>query len=70
MYLLIKSWIANVAFFLIYIIKMSLVRKMAPYFEGEAWYKGDFQTVKLTDYRGKYLLLFFYPLNFTFVCPT
>lgn len=25
---------------------------------------------KLSDFRGKYVLLFFYPLNFTFVCPT
>jgi peroxiredoxin (alkyl hydroperoxide reductase subunit C) len=26
--------------------------------------------ISLTDYKGKYLLLFFYPLNFTYVCPT
>ncbi len=26
--------------------------------------------VKLTDYKGKYLVMFFYPLDFTFVCPT
>lgn len=30
-------------------------------------FKEDF---KLSDYRGKYVVLFFYPLNFTFVCPT
>ena len=30
----------------------------------------DFQDVKLTDYLGKYLVLFFYPADFTFVCPT
>lgn len=28
------------------------------------------QSVKLSDYRGKWLVLFFYPLDFTFVCPT
>jgi peroxiredoxin (alkyl hydroperoxide reductase subunit C) len=28
------------------------------------------ENFKLSDYRGKYVLLFFYPLNFTFVCPT
>lgn len=28
------------------------------------------QNVKLSDYRGKWLILFFYPLDFTFVCPT
>ncbi|ALS29398.1 thioredoxin peroxidase [Paenibacillus sp. 32O-W] len=30
----------------------------------------DFGTVSLSDYRGKWLVLFFYPLDFTFVCPT
>ncbi|MCG3136905.1 MAG: Alkyl hydroperoxide reductase C [Phycisphaerae bacterium] len=28
------------------------------------------EPVKLTDYRGKWLVMFFYPLDFTFVCPT
>ena len=28
------------------------------------------QNVRLADYKGKYLILFFYPLDFTFVCPT
>jgi len=30
----------------------------------------DFGSVKLSDYRGKWLVFFFYPLDFTFVCPT
>ena len=30
----------------------------------------EFQTVTLSQYRGKYVVLFFYPLDFTFVCPT
>lgn len=30
----------------------------------------DFGRVSLSDYRGKWLVLFFYPLDFTFVCPT
>ena len=30
----------------------------------------EFKTIKLSDYRGKYVVLFFYPLDFTFVCPT
>jgi len=30
----------------------------------------EFRTVSLSDYRGKWLVLFFYPLDFTFVCPT
>jgi peroxiredoxin (alkyl hydroperoxide reductase subunit C) len=31
---------------------------------------GSFKEVSLEDYRGQYVLLFFYPLDFTFVCPT
>jgi alkyl hydroperoxide reductase subunit AhpC len=30
----------------------------------------EFINVSLDDYRGKWLVLFFYPLDFTFVCPT
>lgn len=49
-----------------------LVGKAAPDFQMKA-VKGDgsdFQEVKLSDYKGKYLVLFFYPADFTFVCPT
>ena len=42
----------------------------APQFDEEAYFKGQFQRVKLSDYKGKYVVLFFYPLDFTFVCPT
>jgi len=49
---------------------MSLVRKKAPSFTAEAWYGYDFKKISLSDFKGKYVLLFFYPLNFTFVCPT
>ncbi|CAG9798974.1 unnamed protein product [Chironomus riparius] len=31
---------------------------------------GEFKTVSLSDYKGKYVVFFFYPLDFTFVCPT
>ncbi len=46
-----------------------LVGKQAPEFELEAYdpAKDDFTTVKLSDYRGKFLLLIFYPADFTFV---
>ena len=47
-----------------------LVGKNAPEFKAEAVVNGDFKSVSLSDYRGKYVLLFFYPLDFTFVCPT
>jgi len=49
----------------------AFVTKPAPYFEGTAVTKhGEFKTVKLSDYKDKYLVFFFYPLDFTFVCPT
>lgn len=49
-----------------------LVGKPAPHFEMEvALGDGEnFDKVSLSDYRGKWLVLFFYPLDFTFVCPT
>lgn len=47
-----------------------LVGKNAPDFKATAVVNGDFKQVSLSDYRGKYVLLFFYPLDFTFVCPT
>ncbi|XP_046383794.1 peroxiredoxin-like [Ischnura elegans] len=47
-----------------------LVQQKAPDFDSIAVFKGEFKNVKLSDYRGKYLVLLFYPLDFTFVCPT
>jgi alkyl hydroperoxide reductase subunit AhpC len=49
---------------------MSLIRKPAPGFVADAWWKGDFRKINIQDYQGKYVVLFFYPLDFTFVCPT
>jgi alkyl hydroperoxide reductase subunit AhpC len=49
---------------------MSLIRKQAPHFKAPAWFNGDFCEIDINDYRGKYVVLFFYPLDFTFVCPT
>jgi len=46
------------------------VQKEAPDFTADAVVNEDFKSVKLSDYRGKYVILFFYPLDFTFVCPT
>jgi len=42
----------------------------APGFKGQAVVNKQFKEIKLEDYKGKWLLLFFYPLDFTFVCPT
>lgn len=50
---------------------MILVNKEAPDFEATAVVNGQFEKIKLSSYRGKkHVLLFFYPLDFTFVCPT
>jgi peroxiredoxin 2/4 len=46
------------------------VGQAAPDFTATAVYDQEFKTIKLSDYRGKYVVLFFYPLDFTFVCPT
>jgi len=48
----------------------AVVQRLAPDFEGEAVVDGEFKHVKLSDYFGKYLVLLFYPLDFSFVCPT
>lgn len=46
------------------------VQKEAPGFEATAVVSEEFKKIKLSDYKGKYVVLFFYPLDFTFVCPT
>lgn len=46
------------------------VGQIAPDFTATAVVDQEFKTIKLSDYRGKYVVLFFYPLDFTFVCPT
>lgn len=42
----------------------------APAFKGQAVENGQFREISNEDYKGKWLILFFYPLDFTFVCPT
>ena len=46
------------------------VGQPAPDFTATAVVDQEFKTIKLSDYRGQYVVLFFYPLDFTFVCPT
>jgi alkyl hydroperoxide reductase subunit AhpC len=46
------------------------ISKPAPDFKGQAVIDGHFKEIQLSDYKGKYVVLFFYPLDFTFVCPT
>jgi peroxiredoxin (alkyl hydroperoxide reductase subunit C) len=49
-----------------------LVGLKAPDFDVAAVVNGSqfVDSVKLSDFKGKYVVLFFYPLDFTFVCPT
>lgn len=47
------------------------IGKPAPDFAGvTAYHKGEFHPVSLSDYKGKWLVFFFYPRDFTFICPT
>lgn len=49
----------------------TLVTKEAPNFKADAVLADNsFGTVELSSYRGKYVYLLFYPLDFTFVCPS
>lgn len=50
---------------------MPMIGQPAPQFTAQAVVDGgDFKEVSLSDYKGKFVVLFFYPLDFTFVCPT
>jgi len=47
-----------------------LVQRPAPTFTAEAVVEGTFASASLQDYRGQWVVLLFYPMDFTFVCPT
>ncbi len=48
-----------------------LVGQVAPQFKAQAYFEdGKIKDLSLSDYKGKWVVLFFYPLDFTFVCPT
>jgi peroxiredoxin (alkyl hydroperoxide reductase subunit C) len=50
---------------------MSLVQKAAPIFSATAVMPDkSFKELSSDDYKGKWLVLYFYPLDYTFVCPT
>lgn len=49
---------------------MSIIGNKAPHFAGEAAKDGEIVNISLDQYAGRWLVLFFYPLDFTFVCPT
>ncbi len=49
---------------------MISIDKPAPSFSLDAFHDGQFTKVSLDDYKGKWVIIFFYPADFTFVCPT
>ncbi|RLC37851.1 peroxiredoxin [candidate division Kazan bacterium] len=49
---------------------MLTVRDKAPDFVLEGYVNDSIKTFKLSNYKGKWVVLFFYPTDFTFVCPT
>lgn len=46
------------------------INDKAPDFTEDAFIDGDIKKISLSDYKGKWVVLFFYPADFTFVCPT
>jgi len=46
------------------------INEKAPDFTEEAFINNDVKKISLSDYKGKWVILFFYPADFTFVCPT
>ena len=48
----------------------TIINAMAPEFKVQAFQNGEFKTVSNEDIKGKWAIFFFYPADFTFVCPT
>ncbi len=49
---------------------MARIGEKEPAWRGSAYVKGEQKTISSDDYRGKWHVLYWYPLDFTFVCPT
>lgn len=47
-----------------------MINEQLPNFEFEVYHEDKFRKVKLSDYKGHWVIFFFYPADFTFVCPT
>lgn len=48
----------------------SIINTTVPEFKVQAFHNGEFKTVSNADIKGKWAVFFFYPADFTFVCPT
>lgn len=51
-------------------VPKAFIGKQAPEFVGDSWNGKEIKKIKLSEHLGKWVVLFFYPLDFTFVCPT
>lgn len=49
---------------------MSKINELIPEFNAQAYHNGEFKPVSTEDVKGKWSVFFFYPADFTFVCPT
>lgn len=50
---------------------MPMINQVAPHFTAQAVFdSNEVREISLNDYKGKWVVLVFYPLDFTFVCPT
>jgi peroxiredoxin (alkyl hydroperoxide reductase subunit C) len=49
---------------------MSMIGQKAPNWTAQAYVNGEDKTVSSKDYEGKWYVIYWYPLDFTFVCPT
>ena len=47
-----------------------IINAQAPEFKVQAFHNGSFKEVSNADIAGKWAIFFFYPADFTFVCPT
>ena len=52
------------------ILDLPLIGQEVPDFEFEVYHKGKISKTKLSDYKNKWIVMLFYPADFTFVCPT
>ncbi len=51
-------------------VSKAKINAPAPDFKAEAFHNGEVHTVNLSQYKGKWVILVFYPADFTFICPT
>ena len=49
---------------------MAKVGEKVPNFQAKAYYQDSEKTIRLSDYKDKWVVLLFYPADFTFICPT